>query len=260
MHADGPLRARLAGKRVLITGTAGGQGKVAQELFAEEGARVFGCDLQESGAESTAAQLRARGLDVTGQQVDLADAAEAASWVDSAAAALGGIDVLYNNASGYGFAPFAEMTLELWRHVMSVELDIIFHTTQPAWKHLVASRNASIINTASTAGIRGLASAGQVAHAAAKSGVIGMSRSLALEGAPDGVRVNAISPGFIETPATDAAIRPEMRSYIVGLHPLGRAGQPMDIAQAALYLASDESSWVTGQNFCIDGGFSAGFN
>jgi NAD(P)-dependent dehydrogenase (short-subunit alcohol dehydrogenase family) len=162
---------RLAGKRVLITGTAGGQGDAAQALFAEAGARIVACDVQEGAAERTASALRAEGHDVTGHTVDLADPEAAAAFIEGAAEQLGGIDVLYNNAAGYGSSPFADMTLELWRHVTRVELDIVFHTTQPAWKHLRKSGAASIINTASMSGVRGIAPLGQAAHAAAPKAV-----------------------------------------------------------------------------------------
>ncbi|HZO37292.1 MAG TPA: SDR family NAD(P)-dependent oxidoreductase [Solirubrobacteraceae bacterium] len=250
---------RLEGKRVLLTGTAGGQGKAAQEIFAREGARVFGCDVQAGAAEASAKELADQGFDVAGYQVDLADPEAAEAWIEDGAAKLGGIDVLYNNAAGYGFAPFAEMKLEMWRHVMRVELDIIFHTTQPAWKHLLKSGNASIINTASMSGCRGIAPLGQAAHSAAKGGVIALTRSLAAEGAADGIRANAISPGFVKTPATDAAVGPELRAFQLGFHLIQREGLPEDIAYMALYLASDESLWVTGQNYSVDGGVTAGF-
>jgi NAD(P)-dependent dehydrogenase (short-subunit alcohol dehydrogenase family) len=250
---------RLQGKRVLITGTAGGQGEAAQAMFAREGARVFGCDLREGAAEATAAPLAAEGLDVAGATVDLADPAAAERWIEEGAERLGGIDVLYNNAAGYGFAPFAEMTLDTWRHVMRVELDIVFHTTQPAWKHLQRSEAASIINTASMSGVRGIAPLGQAAHAAAKGGVIALTKTLAAEGAPDGIRANAISPGFVKTPATDAAVGDELRAFQMGMHLIRRPGLGDDIAYLAVYLASDESTWVTGQNYSVDGGVTAGF-
>ncbi|MTD53356.1 SDR family NAD(P)-dependent oxidoreductase [Amycolatopsis pithecellobii] len=250
---------RLSGKRVLITGTAGGQGAAAQELFAAEGARVVGCDVQPGAAEKTAEALRGNGLDVTGQTVDLTDADAAAHWIEESADFLGGIDVLYNNAAGFGFAPFAEMTLDLWRHVLHVELDIVFHTTQPAWKHLVRSGGGSIINTASMSAVRGIAPLGQAAHAAAKGGVIALTKTLAAEGAEAGIRANAISPGFVQTPATDAAVGDELRAFQLGMHLIRRAGQGDDIAHLAVYLASDESTWVTGQNFSVDGGVTAGF-
>jgi meso-butanediol dehydrogenase / (S,S)-butanediol dehydrogenase / diacetyl reductase len=249
---------RLEGKRVMITGTAGGQGEAAQALFAREGARVIGCDVQDGAAERTAEPLRAQGHDVTGFTVDLADPAAARSWIDDGAAALGGLDVLYNNAAGFGFAPFAEMTLALWRHVMRVELDIVFHTTSPAWRHL-RDGGGSIINTASMSGVRGIAPLGQAAHAAAKGGVIALTKTLAAEGASDGLRANAISPGFVKSPATDAAVGDELRAFQMSMHLIRRPGLGDDIAQLAVYLASDESSWVTGQNISIDGGVTAGF-
>jgi NAD(P)-dependent dehydrogenase (short-subunit alcohol dehydrogenase family) len=250
---------RLEGKRVLITGTAGGQGEAAQAMFAREGARIIGCDVQEGAAEKTADALRADGHDVSGFTVDLADAEAAARWVDESAEQLGGIDVLYNNAAGAGFAPFADMSLELWRHVIRVELDIVFHTTQPAWRHLRATGNSSIINTASMSGLRGIAPLGQAAHSAAKGGVIALTRTLAAEGAADGVRANTISPGFVKSPATDKFVGDELRAFQMGMHLIRRPGLGEDIAYLAVYLASDESVWVTGQNYSIDGGVTAGF-
>ncbi|HEY5332103.1 MAG TPA: SDR family NAD(P)-dependent oxidoreductase [Solirubrobacterales bacterium] len=249
---------RLKDKRVLLTGTGGGQGEAAQRLFAQHGARVVGCDLNEGAAERTAAALREQGHDVVGHTVDLADPEAATAWVDGAAASLGGIDVLYNNAAGFGFAPFSEMSLELWRHVMRVELDIVFHTTSPAWKHLLDG-GGSIVNTASVSALRGIGPLGQVAHAAAKGGVVAMTKSLAAEGAGDGIRANAISPGFVKSPATDAAVDDQGREFQMGIHLIKRPGTGDDIAHLALYLASDESSWVTGQNYSIDGGLTAGF-
>ena len=249
---------RLEGKRVLITGTAGGQGEAAQAMFVKEGARVIGCDVQDGAAERTAKVLQDEGYDATGYTVDLADPDAARDWIERGAAELGGIDVLYNNASGYGFAPFAEMKHEMWRHVIRVELDIIFHTTQPAWRYLLDG-GGSVINTASMSGIRGIAPLGQAAHAAAKGGVIGLTHTLAAEGAEFGVRVNAISPGFVKSPATDAAVGDELRAFQMSFHLIQRPGLGDDIAYLAVYLASDESTWVTGQNYSVDGGVTAGF-
>src|SRR6266566_271495 len=258
LPSDGIASGRLAGMRVLLTGTAGGQGAAAQRLFAEHGARIAGCDVQPGAAEATAQELRAEGFDVHGSDADLSDAHAAREWVESSAAALGGIDVLYNNAAGFGFAPFAEMELELWRHVLRVELDIVFHTTRPAWRLLCESAGA-VINTASYSALRGIEPLGQAAHAAAKGGVIAMTKTLAAEGAVHGVRANAISPGFVSSPATDAAVDAAGRAWQLSNHLLQRPGTGLDIAYLALYLASDESSWVTGQNFSIDGGATAGF-
>lgn len=250
---------RLEGKRVLITGTAGGQGEAAQALFAREGARVIGCDVQDGAAQRTAAQLADEGFDVHGDTVDLSDPDATRTWIEESADRLGGIDVLYNNAAGYGFAPFAEMTYALWKHVQRVEMDVVFNTTQPAWRHLRASGAGSIINTASMSALRGIAPLGQAAHAAAKAGIIGFTKAIAAEGAEHGIRANAISPGFVKSPATDAAVGDELRAFQLNMHLIRRAGLPEDIAALAIYLASDESLWVTGQNFSVDGGMTAGF-
>ncbi|MFI5957640.1 SDR family NAD(P)-dependent oxidoreductase [Cryptosporangium sp. NPDC051539] len=249
---------RLAGKRVLITGTAGGQGAAAQRLFTQQGARVIGCDLRPGAAEATAAELRDKGYEAWGHDVDLADPGAAEAWIERGAETLGGIDVLYNNAAGFGFSQFSRMTLELWRHVMRVELDIVFHTTSPAWKHL-CERGGSVLNTASYSALRGIGPLGQVAHSAAKGAIVSMSRSLAVEGAEFGVRVNTISPGFVASPSTDAAVDATGRAWQLGNHLLQRPGTGDDVAQLAVYLASDESTWVTGQNFSVDGGATAGW-
>ena len=250
---------RLAGKRVLITGTSRGQGEAAQRIFAEEGARVVGCSLKEDGAEKTAALLRDKGYDVQGKAVDLTDPDATREWVEGAAEDMGGIDVLYNNAAGFGFAPFEDMTIDLFRNVLRDELEIIFNATNPVWKLMIAGNGGSIINTASYGAIRGVAPFGTVAHSAAKGGVVAMTTALAAEGAARNIRVNAISPGFVDTPATAAAMTKEAREWQLSKHLIARAGQPADIANFALYLASDESEWVTGQNFSIDGGVTAGF-
>jgi NAD(P)-dependent dehydrogenase (short-subunit alcohol dehydrogenase family) len=143
--------------------------------------------------------------------------------------------------------------------VLRVELEIVFNTISAAWPHLLAGEGGSIVNTASYSALRGIAPLGQVAHAAAKGGVVAMTKSLAAEGAPDGIRVNAMSPGFVKSPATDAAVPKEGREYQLGNHLIQRSGLGEDIAYLALYLASDESTWVTGQNYSIDGGATAGW-
>jgi NAD(P)-dependent dehydrogenase (short-subunit alcohol dehydrogenase family) len=250
---------RLEGKRVLITGTSRGQGEAAQRLFAQEGAQVIGCALQPDGAEKTAAMLREQGYNAYGETVDLTDPDAARSWVERAVETLGGVDVLYNNAAGFGFAPFSEMTIDLFRTVLRDELEIIFNATNPAWKVMLAAGSGSIINTASYGAIRGVAPFGVAAHSAAKGGVVALTTALAAEGAAHGIRVNAISPGFVDTPATRAAMSDEARDWQLSKHLIQRPGQPDEIARFAVYLASDESDWVTGQNFSIDGGVTAGF-
>lgn len=258
--SDGEGRpGRLEGKRVLITGTAGGQGEAAQELFAREGARIVGCDIQEGAAGRTAGQLADQGYEVSGDTLDLTDPVATEEWIEASAAALGGIDVLYNNAAVARMAPFEDMTLELWRFVIQHELDIIFHTTHPAWRHLKQSGSASIVNTASMSALRGIGPLGQTAHAAAKGGVVSMTKSLATEGAVHNIRANAISPGLVRSQATEKFLGEELRTFQLGMHLIRREGTGADTAPLALFLASDESQWITGQNYSIDGGVTAGF-
>jgi NAD(P)-dependent dehydrogenase (short-subunit alcohol dehydrogenase family) len=251
---------RLAGKVVLITGTAGGQGRAAALLFASEGAVIVGCDLkQEQARETVAIVLSSGGAMTSSEPVDLGDSAQARSWVAEAAALHGGFDVLYNNASLPRFASIAEMTDEQWHYTMRNELDLMFYTCSAAWPHLIERGSGSIINTGSVCGVSSLAQTpGSIAHATTKGGVIAMTRELALEGGPHNIRANTISPGIIDSPATAPALAAgSFREDHLASLMLKRIGTPQDVAQAALFLASDESSWVTGANLLVDGGFSA---
>jgi NAD(P)-dependent dehydrogenase (short-subunit alcohol dehydrogenase family) len=189
--------------------------------------------------------------------VDLGDSQQARRWVADAAAVHGRIDVLFNNAAAPRFAPIAELSDEDWHFTIRNELDLIFYVTQAAWPHLTADGGA-IINTASVQGLVGIAMNGGLAHAATKAGVIGMTRQIAAEGAPHGVRANSISPGTVATPATARlSADQDLLSSILAPLLVKRLGQPADIAALAVYLASDESSYVTGANFVVDGGLSA---
>jgi meso-butanediol dehydrogenase/(S,S)-butanediol dehydrogenase/diacetyl reductase len=247
---------RLAGKRVLVTGTGGGQGAAAQELFCRHGARVVGCDLRPGAAAATAAALSAQGLSAEGREVDLSDPDAARGWVQSSIATLGGIDVLYNNASMPAVAPFAELTLDQWRFTLVNELEILFTVTSAAWASLIDG-GGSVINTSSSNGSFGIP-LGFTAHGAAKAGVLGLTRQLATEGAPHRVRVNAISPGFVDTPAT-RDMPQHVQDYVLNsVHLIPAAIEPIDIAYCALYLASDESRFVTGADFVVDAGSAAG--
>jgi meso-butanediol dehydrogenase/(S,S)-butanediol dehydrogenase/diacetyl reductase len=193
------------------------------------------------------------------EPVDLGDSAEARSWIAEAAALHGGFDVLYNNASLPRFASIAEMTDEDWHYTMRNELDLMFYTCSAAWPHLIARGGGSIINTASICGVSALPQTpGSIAHATTKGGVIAMTRELALEGGPHNIRANSISPGIIDTPATAPALaQGSFREDHLASLMLKRIGTPQDVAAAALFLACDESSWMTGANLLVDGGFAA---
>jgi NAD(P)-dependent dehydrogenase (short-subunit alcohol dehydrogenase family) len=251
---------RLQGKVALITGTGGGQGRSAAVLFASEGATVVGCDLKAEGSEETLELVTQAGGDMTSTHpLDLGDSAATTAWVNDAADRYGGFDILYNNASLPKFAPVAEMSDDDWHYTIRNELHLVFYACRAAWPHLVARGGGSIINIGSISGMSSVpGTPGSFAHAATKGAVIALTRELALEGGPHGIRANSISPGPILTPATAPAFEQE-RFRVGWLAPLmiKRIGTPEDVAQCALYLASDESTFVTGANFVVDGGFMA---
>jgi NAD(P)-dependent dehydrogenase (short-subunit alcohol dehydrogenase family) len=213
---------RLDGKVALITGTGSGQGRAAALLFAGEGARVVGCDLNAAGAAETEEMVRSQGGEMTSMTpVDLGDPDQATAWVDAAAAAYGGIDVLYNNASAPRFGPIDKVSTEDWHFTIRNELDLVFFVTRAAWPHLVARGRGSIINVGSAAGVMGIAKIPGVAHAATKGAVIALTRQLVGEGAPHKIRANTLSPGFIATPATTALFATEPIGTITRSVPLG---------------------------------------
>lgn len=247
---------RLAGKVAVITGTAGGQGRAAALLFAQEGARVVGSDVNSEAAEETVAMVRAAG----GQMVslhpaDLSAEGGAERLVDLAINTHGRIHVLYNNAAHTEFSPFAEHTWTTWRATIGGELDLTYRVTRAAWPHMLASGGASVINVGSITAHRGTTLVPGTAHGAAKAGVLALTRQLALEGASSGVRVNSITPGVIRTPATaDLFEAPDGGAAADAVSPFGRVGEPEEVAWAALFLASDEASFITGVDLPVDGG------
>jgi meso-butanediol dehydrogenase / (S,S)-butanediol dehydrogenase / diacetyl reductase len=251
----------LEGKVTLITGTAGGIGRAAALLFAKEGAKVIGCDLKvEEARETTRMVNNAGGEMVSDQPVDLSDGIQAERWIASAFKTYGCIDILYNNASGPRFATIDRMTGEEWHSAIRNELDLVYWTCHYAWPYLKASGHGVIVNTASVCGMVGYPGdfLGNFAHAATKGGIIALTRQLAIEGAVFNIRANAVAPGFTVTPATEPLLQnPAQRESRLQMVPLGRLGQAEDVAQAALFLASDESSYITGTTIVVDGGYSA---
>ena len=250
---------RYGGKVVLITGIGAGMGKQAALSFAAEGATVVGCDLNAEALAATVATVEAAGGRIDGTApLNAGDAAAVAQWIEAAAARHGRIDVLYNNAGWQApFKPIDELPVADWDKNINLELNLVFYAVRAAWKHLKESRGV-IINIGSIAGTRGVEFVPQNVHGTAKGGVISLTQQLAVEGGPFGIRAVCISPGFIETEATAFLVNdpPPALKEVWDRIPLRRVGQPADVVNAALWLASDEAGWITGINVVIDGGGS----
>ncbi|MFJ5206618.1 SDR family NAD(P)-dependent oxidoreductase [Streptomyces nigra] len=250
----------LDGKVILITGTGGGMGRVAALVFAREGAKIVGCDIQVEGNEETVDMVRRSGGDMTGiAPVDLTDPDQVHRLADEAAAAYGGLDAVYNNAAMQRCGAMPDFSVEDWRATEAGELDIPFFVSKYTWPHLVRRGGGVIINVASEAGLIAGSTPPMVAHTAANAGVIGMTRQLALEGAPHNIRAVAISPGPVLTPASDRDLGDNQaaRDAITSKTLLKRFARPEEIVELAAFLASDRASFITGANYPVDGGASA---
>jgi NAD(P)-dependent dehydrogenase (short-subunit alcohol dehydrogenase family) len=191
--------------------------------------------------------------------LDAADPEAVGALIDAIATEFGGIDILYNNASEPRFGAVDEMSLEDWRYTIEHELSIAYYAARAAWPHLRERGGGAIVNIASVAGTIGVSGLPQSAHAAAKMGIVGMTRQLAAEGAPLGIRVNAVSPGLVTVPSTEPILAMGAEGPLGGILarlPLGRPGRPEEVVAAALFLASDEASYITGVNLMVDGGLT----
>ncbi|MFF4253917.1 SDR family NAD(P)-dependent oxidoreductase [Streptomyces sp. NPDC001663] len=254
---------RLEGKVACISGTGGGQGRAAAQLFAAEGAKVVGCDVKAEGAKETVELVSAAGGEmISVHPLDVSTPAGASEWIQAGLDAYGRVDILYNNASGVRLVAIDDPEAwDAWREGMRHEADIVFAGVRAAWEALRASRG-TIVNTSSAAALRGLPIEGlepgsSVGHSAAKAAVIGLTQQVAAEGAPHGIRANSLIPGFVEVPGTASVLDDdEIRTRIAASIPLGRIGRPDDLAKAALFLASDESSWITAETLVVDGGWT----
>jgi NAD(P)-dependent dehydrogenase (short-subunit alcohol dehydrogenase family) len=241
---------RLDGKVCVITGAASGIGATSARVFAEEGARVVGVDVSPDSEGELALE------------VDVTDESQVRDAYARVRQELGRIDVLFNNA---GINPdddtsVTETTLEAWQRVQDVNLKSVFLCCKHGIPHLVAGGGGSVINTASFVSVMG-AAVSQISYTASKGGVLALSRELGVEFADRAVRVNALCPGPVNTPLLEElfAKDPDMASKRLVHIPMGRFGEPEEIAGAALFLASDDSSFVTATTFLVDGGLSGAY-
>jgi NAD(P)-dependent dehydrogenase (short-subunit alcohol dehydrogenase family) len=250
---------RLEGKVALISGTARGQGRAAALRFAAEGALVVGGDLRhEQALETRRLIARDGGTALTPGPLDVTDEDSVRSWVEGAVDAFGGIDILYANAGAVRFGAIDDQTYADFAFTMRAELDSVWLSVRAAWPHLTRSRGC-VLTVGSTAGLTGSLTNRRAAHSASKGAVIALTRQLAAEGAPHGVRANCVSPGMIDTEGSRGDLLADdhpMRSIARHI-PLGRVGIPDDVVSAAVFLASDEAAYITGANLVVDGGWSS---
>ena len=251
---------QLQGKVAVITGAASGMGKAASLLFAREGANVVLADLNVAGGEEVAKAASEAGPRCVFQRTDVSAEADVAALIGRAVSEFGHLDVVFNNAGiGGALGPLEEISVDDWERTLAVCLRGVFLGMKHAVAPMRAQGGGSIISTASIAGIDGYP--GLHAYCAAKAGVVNLTRSASIELAADKIRVNCICPGGVSTPILglgSAFDKAATDAWLVNAQPLPLAGQPEDIAQAALFLASDASRFVTGHALVVDGGATAG--
>ena len=230
-------------------------GRAAAVAFAREGASVVGCGRNVAEAQATVEMVRGQGgTMVSLQPCQLTNPADCQALVDFAVRSCGRIDVVFNNAARAYFNWLEDITDEEWERDRREEVDLVFLLTRAAWPHLKASHGV-VVNTASLNALMSFKMLGSLAHTTAKAGIIAMTRQLAMEGREYGIRANSISPGVIETNQTREQLKdPEWAGPMLGKTLLGRLGRPEEVANVALFLASDESSYVTGADIVVDGG------
>ena len=242
----------LRGKVTLVTGAARGIGARIAVHFAGNGCRVYIGDVDEPAARACAAGI---GPGAAALRLDVRDRAAARAAIERIAAERGGLDILVNNAGLLAAGPFDQTTGEDWDNLVAVNLGGVFNCVQAAVPLMRGRAGASIINIASVSAEKGGGAIGNVWYGATKAGVVAMTRGLGRDLGPQGIRVNAIAPGMMDTEMVREHLTPEMRGKILARFPLGRFAHPDDVARLAVFLASDASSFITGETIAVDGGF-----
>ena len=248
---------RLKDKVAIITGAASGIGKATAKLFAEHGAKVVVADIDSEGSEQTVTEIRDKGNVAIFINTDVTVKSDTQNLVTQTVEAFGKLDILFNNAGIAMRLPVAELPEEDWYRCLDVNLNGVFLCAKAAIPAMKKNGSGVIINMSSIYGIVGADV--RAAYVASKGAVTNLTRGMALDYAEDNIRVNCICPGFVETPLVSGVVRtPEEYQKLADKHPMQRLGQPIEIAYGALYLASDESGFVTGIALPIDGGYTAG--
>jgi NAD(P)-dependent dehydrogenase (short-subunit alcohol dehydrogenase family) len=251
--------ADLKGKIAVITGAASGMGRAAAILFAQNGANVVLADLNSKGGEESAVEASKSGNKCVFQRTDVSEEKDVAALVKRAVDEFGGLDIMFNNAGiGGAVGPLEEIRVEDWDKTQAVCLRGVFLGIKHSVAEMRKRGGGAIVSTASIAGVWGYP--GLHAYSAAKAGVVNLTRSASLEFAADNIRVNCIAPGGVSTPIVwgGTANQKTSEENLAKMQPIPRAGMPIDIAQAALFLASEASSFITGHTLVVDGGAIAG--
>ncbi len=256
------MSSRLEGKVCVITGAGSGIGRASALLFAREGANVIVADVDRAGADETVKQIHAAGGTASVVIADVTEPAAAQRLADETAQAQGRIDVLFNNAGISGVGTAHDTSVELWDKVMAVNVRGVFLVSKFVVPHMMQRKKGSIINMSSTIAEIGLAQ--RASYAASKGAVLALTRAMQVDYAPFGIRVNALLPGTIQTPFVEKYLRESYPNREDGLNAIRKRqltselGKPEDVASAALFLASDESSFVMGSGLFVDGGVRGG--
>lgn len=248
---------RFQGRVTVITGSGSGLGRVLALRFAAEGASVIVADVVENRASAVADEISEAGGRSLAQTADVTDAGGVEAIVEAAREAFGPVEILVNNAAKATDADFLDLGEETWEEDVAITLKGPFLCSQAVLADMTENRSGVILNIAS---VNALTYFGNEAYSAAKAGVLSLTRSLAVRYGPFGVRVNAIAPGTLRTPAWEQRRQknPEVLERVARWYPMGRVGEPEDVAGAALFLASDEAAWISGAVLPVDGGLTAG--
>ena len=245
----------FTGRTAIVTGAGRGFGRAIAELLAERGAAVAVLDIDGDAAAAVAAGIRRRGARAIPLAADVTSDEQVHSAVARATAELGALDILVNNAGIVSTTPIEELERPEWERTLAVDLTSLFVVTKAVIPAMIDRRSGAIVSIASLAGKRGGGIFGKCAYATAKAGVLGFTKSIARELAPYGIRANAVAPGAFGTEMTRAFLEDEqVLGRVLATIPLGRLGQPADVARTVAFLASDEASYLTGETINLDGG------